>query len=82
MKTYKHVVSNSSPLPSIRETGDFVDVELYREHAAATDRVSESIEEYRKSARNISEQERAIIHALENTPRITSKDIQTLLQVK
>ncbi|MCP4405964.1 MAG: hypothetical protein GY801_52810 [bacterium] len=68
--------------PRIRETGDFVDVELYRENAVAAERVSESIEEYRKGVGTISEQERAIVEVLEEHSRIRSKEVQALLQVK
>lgn len=64
--------------PQIRETGDFVDVVLYRSTDGDTQKVSESSKEYRK----VSVQEQQVLAFASDTQRITAKDVEQVLGVK
>lgn len=75
--------------PAIRETGDFVDVELYRatmtgngDPCKSIGKVSESIGKYRHRIGTHSDQERLILSEVEQTGRVTSQRVQALLGVK
>ncbi|WP_156099399.1 RNA-binding domain-containing protein [Caloranaerobacter azorensis] len=68
--------------PIIKETGDFVDVEIYREVPESAGKVPESAGKVPEKYRDLSEQEIRIIEYIKNNGKITSKEVEKLIGVK
>jgi ATP-dependent DNA helicase RecG len=68
--------------PSIREKGDFVDVEFYRPAAESDGLVPEAVGNRRKPSDNLSLQEEAILAHLTKNGKIVSKEVEAVLLVK
>ncbi|WP_143153596.1 helix-turn-helix domain-containing protein [Caloranaerobacter azorensis] len=68
--------------PIIKETGDFVDVEIYREVPESAGKVPESAGKVPEKYRDLSEQEMRIIEYIKNNGKITSKEVEKLIGVK